>query len=102
MKESKKQIEDDWNKTWKDILLKKDGSIDMEQLKIELFDFSQMIDRMIKVTCAMTNDKLSKPTYPAHVLISIMEECKENNIEDRMIDDKYNGVCSFCEQDISK
>ena len=44
-------IESNYNAVWKEILEKEDGSIDMEQLKKELFDFSNMIGRMSSLTC---------------------------------------------------
>lgn len=96
MKNKDQEVEDNWNDTWKDILIKDDGTVDIEQLKKELFDFSEMIDRMVKVTCAMTRDRLSKPTYPPHILIGEMELAIEEDIKDRIKDDKSNGHCSFC------
>lgn len=92
-------IEYDWEQIWKPILEKEDGSIDKEQLKLELHDYSEMIHRMSILTDRLTRSKLSYPTYPVDTIIEIMEEELEDERQDQIKDDKIDGVCSLCERE---
>ena len=100
MSKKDKEVESEWEDTWKDILVKEDGSIDVEQLKRELFDYSQMIDRMCTLTHEVTGYRLSKPNYPVSVIMDEVEDFREQELKNRMIDDREVGICSFCEQDL--
>jgi len=59
---------------WKDIIYKKDGSLNEKQILKELSDFSFMMENVPKVYCAVTNHRMSKCLYPANTVISIFEE----------------------------
>ena len=79
-----RDVEKDWE-FWKDIIMK-DGVIDIEQLKKELSDFSMILDEVPKVYDHITGGLLSKPTYPADVVITQADdhsnECFKDNIKD--------------------
>ena len=66
-------VEEEWE-FWKEIVCNEDGTINVEQLKKELCDFSLMIGEVPKVYCAVTGNMLSKPTYYADTVISIFDE----------------------------
>jgi hypothetical protein len=67
------KIEENYQKIWKNIV-KKDGIIDLEQLKKELFDFSFMIKQVPLIYSKISKGLLSKPHYYAHVLIEQLEK----------------------------
>jgi len=90
MKATEQEIEDNWKKFWAPILTKEDGSIDIEQLKKELFDFSTVINEVPKVYSHITNNMLSYPTYAAETVISVYEECLEDLIKERL-KEELNG-----------
>lgn len=71
------EVEDNWNNKWKEIFQKEDGSIDVEQLKKELMDFSDLIHNATTVYCHVTGNRLSYPTYPAKTVIGVYEEYLE-------------------------
>lgn len=59
---------------WKDIICNEDGSINMEQLKKELYDCHRMIDNVPIVYSEVTGGTLSYPTYKADTVVDIFRE----------------------------
>tara|TARA_R110000803_G_scaffold109250_1_gene177629 strand:- start:569 stop:904 length:336 start_codon:yes stop_codon:yes gene_type:complete len=55
-----------YQENWKDII-EKDGVIDLEQVKLELADFSFLIEQACSVYSELVG--LSKPNYPADIII---------------------------------
>lgn len=76
------EIESNFENFWKAIIMNEDGSVNLEQVKKELFDFSFVMEQVPKVYCAITNDTLSKINYPAEVVISKYEECLNEAIQE--------------------
>lgn len=69
-------------KFWKGVILKKDGSVNITQLKKELSDFSHVLEQVPKVYMHITNNLLSKPNYFAEAVISKADECyREATVE---------------------
>jgi len=93
---TQEEIEANWNGTWKEILQREDGSIDIEQLKKELMDFSDMINRMSSLTCQLTRSRLSYPTYPVSTIMAVHEEVQNEEREQQQEDDREDGACSLC------
>lgn len=71
--------EKEWEDFWKEIVCNPDGSINVEQVKKELSDFSFVIEQVPKVYCHITDSLLSKVMYTADTVI-------------RVADDRYNKV----------
>jgi hypothetical protein len=88
--EIKKQAEENWQSVWREILELPDGSIDVEQLKLELLDYSEMIQRMTSLTCQLTGHVLSYPTYPVETILSVHEEHLAKMREDEEADGNPN------------
>lgn len=97
-----KKIENGWQNKWKEILENPDGSINVEQLKKELSDFDDLIDRMSTLTCFITRDRLSYPTYPVRTLIGVMEEIQEEERELQKREDSEDGSCSLCDREFEE
>lgn len=95
-KSSKEDVEENWNSVWKKILENPDGSINKEQLKLELMDFANLIHRMTTLTCEITGHRLSYPTYPVKTILEVHEQVKEEAIEQQKKDDLEDGECSMC------
>lgn len=93
---TKAEIEANWRNTWQEILQHPDGSIDVEQLKLELMDFSDMIDRMTSLTSQITGGRLSYATYPVSTIMFVAKEQEEENYNQQQKDDLEDGVCSMC------
>lgn len=67
-------------KAWdffKPIITKKDGSINVTQLKKELADFNHLMDQVPKVYCHVTGGSLSKVMYKSDVVIDAFESYVE-------------------------
>lgn len=89
-------VEEEWE-FWKDIVCNEDGTINIEQLKKELCDFSVMIGEVPKVYVAVTGGTLSKPLYYADTVISVFNEKYGNKAGwvDYLVDD-WDLVTAEC------
>lgn len=67
----------DYDEFWKP-LLEKDGVLDMNQLKKELYDYNKALKNVSKVYMHITNDKLSKINYDADTIISEADRCESD------------------------
>lgn len=96
---TKEEREANWKGTWKNILEKPDGSIDKEQLKKELMDFSDMIDRMTSLTYEISRGRLSYPTYPVSTIMFVAKEVEEERYQEQQKEDLQDGLCSMCHRE---
>lgn len=81
-------LEENWNGKWKEILEKEDGSIDVEQLKKELADFQDLIDKHIDFVAYATGSRLSKATYK----LSSLKQAHDDYIEELLEDARKDAV----------
>lgn len=65
-------VENVWEHFWKGIVAK-NGKLDIEQVKKELFDFYIMMDNVPYVYNVVTGGRFSKPLTPANVIIEEFE-----------------------------
>lgn len=68
------EVEKVWNEFWKPIV-EKDGEVDMDQIKKELYDFHMVMQEVSKVYDHITNGKISKLLTHADVVISEADDC---------------------------
>lgn len=68
------EVEQVYQEFWKDIICNEDGSINVEQLKKELYDCSRMMDNVPIVYSEVTGGTLSYPTYKAETVVDIFRE----------------------------
>lgn len=61
-----------WDNFWKDILVLPDGSIDVEQLKKELADFSQLIRNVPEIYMTATGGMISNPLTTQDAVLSVI------------------------------
>ena len=66
-------VEQEWE-FWKTIICNDDGTINIEQLKLELHDYSLMLGEVPKVYIEVTGGMLSKPHYYADSVIKVFKE----------------------------
>ena len=89
-------VEEEWE-FWKDIVCNEDGTINIEQLKKELCDFSLMIGEVPKVYVAVTGGTLSKPLYYADTVISVFKEkCGNKAAGVYYLPDDWDDVTAEC------
>lgn len=84
--------EKQYNDFWKDIV-EKDGVVDMEQVKKELFDFRFMMKEVPKVYMEVTGGKISKTNTYAFEVINIFNDeyldkaITQEDINELLVDD---------------
>jgi hypothetical protein len=81
-----KEVEQCYQEFWKDIIEKPDGTIDVEQVKKELYDFRVMMREVRKVYDDVTGGKFSKPNTAAEHIIDAVNERIEKIVEDEIKD----------------
>jgi hypothetical protein len=69
-----KKVDKVWDVFWKDIVCNKDGSINIKQVKKELYDFHFVMQEVPKVYSHITNGRLSKILYPAETVITEVDD----------------------------
>ena len=81
------KIEKVWENFWKEIVCRPDGEIDIDQLKLELFDYYVIFSEVSKVYDELTGSRISKPNTYAYEVISraneYMEELWEEERKER-------------------
>lgn len=93
---SNKEVNDNYDYFWKEIVENPNGSINFAQLKKELMDYTDMIHRMSTLTCEVTRNRLSYPTYSVKTILGVMNEVKEDELAEQMQEDQIDGFCSLC------
>ena len=68
------EVEKVWEDFWRDIVCNKDGTLNLEQIKKELYDFSIALEEVPKVYDALTGGKISKINTLHDVVISVAED----------------------------
>lgn len=68
------EIEARWDNFWADIVTRRDGTIDIDQVKAELHDYWTCIEEVPKVYGDITGNTLSKPNYLASEVIAVHNE----------------------------
>lgn len=66
-------VDSNYDNFWKDII-EKDGVIDFEQVKKELYDYSMMMEEVSKAYDEVTGGRISKPNTAAHHVIGYADE----------------------------
>lgn len=102
MPSSRMSLEENWEQNWKSILENPDGTLNLEQLKKELHDFSMVLDEVPKVYTEISGQRLSYATYPANTVIQCYKQHLEEMEEHQKADDQEDGLCSFCDQELPK
>lgn len=67
------EVNKDYEIFWKDIV-EKNGLIDIEQVKKELYDYHVMMNEVSKVYDSITGGRISKPNTASHHVISYADE----------------------------
>ena len=90
-------VEKEWE-FWQTIICNEDGTINIDQLKLELHDYSLMLGEVPKVYIEVTDGLLSKPHYYADGVIEAFRERygKKAVAVEYLVDD-WDDVTADCE-----
>lgn len=72
---------------WANIVMR-DGQLDLEQVKKELFDFHQLIRNVSLVYCEVTNHAVSKPLTDPQVVISLFNDYVQECVDEAAREEK--------------
>lgn len=97
---TRKTPDQEWEDHWKEICTHPDGSLNLDQIKKELSDFSFMIREVPKVYCEITGNRLSKPMYYANTVLRAHDDYLEEQEAEQIEEDNKDGECSWCGQEI--
>lgn len=75
-----------YDEFWKNII-EKDGVVNLDQVKRELYDFAILINEASKVYEHVTNGAISKPNTSADVVITIHDDIRTKDIEEVIAED---------------
>ena len=75
-----------YNDFWKEIIEKKDGSINKTQLKKELADFSMLIRHVTKMYDYISRGRISYPQTKPEAVIELYEELLNEAYEEGYIE----------------
>jgi len=81
------EVEASFQEYWADIIMNKDGTVNLEQVKKELHDYTFMLNEVPKVYCEVSGGLLSYPNYYASSVI----ESFENHIE-KLFEERYKEM----------
>lgn len=69
-----KDYEQKWEEVWKEICTNADGSINLDQIKRELYDFSIVMHNVSQVYDHITGGRISKPNTDAGAVVQVADE----------------------------
>lgn len=72
--EEQVDVEREFNKFWKSLIINKDGSVNLEHLKRELSDYSTVLGEVSQVYDHVTHGNISKPNTSAEDVISVSDD----------------------------
>lgn len=88
-----------YDEFWKDII-EKDGVVNLDQVKRELYDFLQMMVNAGKVYCHVTCGQISKPNTNADAVIAIHDEFRSEEIKQAIAEELEEAMepktCDGC------
>ena len=91
------EVEKVFQEFWADIVCNEDGSINMEQVKKELSDYSFILGEVPKVYSEVTCGLLSKPNYYAESVLSVFREEYSNRVCGlRLLPDDWDLITEDC------
>ena len=81
---------------WKDLITTND-ELDLNKIKLELYDYKFILDQIPAVYSAVTNQTLSKPNYAAESVISVFNEQYGDLAETaRLLPDDWDIITEEC------
>ncbi len=97
--EDKRLVEQKYQEFWKDIVENPDGTLNIEQVKKELSDYSMVMDIASKVYCSITRGRISKPNTNADCIIQVVEDLQQDDTqkaikEERAAWENESQLCS--------
>lgn len=84
----KDTVEEEWESFWKEIVTNEDGTINIEQIKKELADFSFVMEQVPKVYCHITGDAMSKVIYKAEDVIRVADDHFNKSLKEALKDEQ--------------
>lgn len=95
MSEQMDEVEQCWREFWLPIVAK-DGAVDIEQVKKELFDFKQLMRNASIVYDHVTRSRITNVLTLPDAVIGEADECQENAIryaiEDFFLEGEFDGM----------
>ncbi|WP_232355981.1 hypothetical protein [Burkholderia vietnamiensis] len=86
--------EEQWQQFWKEICTNDDGSINLEQVKKELSDFSMLLSWVPRVYMHVTGGKVSKVNTWPSVVTSLHDEHMEELVEEALQSERDDRAAS--------
>jgi hypothetical protein len=74
MLKKSRNYQEDYETFWKEIIQNKDGSLNIDQIKKELSDYSLLITNLSDLYCLATGDKVSYTTTLAQEVYYLFQE----------------------------
>lgn len=68
------EVEVVYNKFWREIVERPDGTLDIDQIKRELYDYRDLLHEVPKVYMEITNGVISKPNTTASAVLQLHSE----------------------------
>ena len=91
------KVEEVWQEFWKDIVCDESGTINLEQLKKELYDYSIVLNEVPKVYCEITDNLLSKPFYNAETVLGIFRDKYADKLYGlKCLPDDWDNITADC------
>ena len=67
---------------WRGLVEREDGSVDMDAVQRELYDFNMLMENAAKVYCHITDGRISKLNTLPYAVITVADDLIEERIEE--------------------
>ena len=76
------EVDKEFNNLWKAIVLNEDGTVNLEAVKRELYDYSCLMDNANKVYIHVTNGAIGKTNTLASAIIAVADDCSSEQLRE--------------------
>lgn len=82
------EVEKNWQDFWKELVTNSDGTINVDQVKKELYDFHFVMHGAGKVYDALSWGRVSKPNTDPDVVIRVVQDLEQQNINEAVKEER--------------
>lgn len=76
------EVDKEFTRLWKSLIINEDGTVNLEAVKRELYDYSCLMDNANKVYIHVTDGAIGKTNTLASTVIAVADDCSSKQLRE--------------------